>query len=261
MNKSVWIGAVVATIAVIGGLLYMRYGQQREDTVQESGHTAIESSQTLPESQPVVPPADTIGTPDSVDAAASSDDKLVRSDLETLFGVAIHDWLFPDRIIKRIVATIDSLDGDPVPMRVRPVRYVDGMMMVDTAPDGSMTLSPDNAKRYAPYVDVFSRVDAKSVADFYFRYQALFQKAHEELGYRGQSFNDELLKTIDHILAAPDVAPPIKLVRPHVLYEFDDAHLERLSSGQKVMVRMGSKNSAAVKAKLREIRAALVAAR
>lgn len=261
MNKSVWIGAIIATIVVLGGVLYMRYGQPQHEAVQESGSAAIESSQSLPESQPVAPAADAISTPDSTNVAVSDDDKIVQSDLETLFGAALHDWLFPERIIKRIVATVDSLDGDPVPLRVRPLRYVEGLLLVDTAPDGSLTLSPDNAKRYAPYVEAFSHADAKAVADFYFRYQSAFQKAHEDLGYQGQSFNAQLLKTIDHILATPEVAPPIKLVRPHVLYEFDDSHLERLSSGQKIMVRMGKQNAAAVKAKLREIRAALVAAR
>lgn len=260
MNKSLWVGAVLVTIAVLGGVLYLRY-KQHEEVVQESAPATIETPQTLSESRPVVPPTDAIATPDTANAAVSGDDKLVEGDLETLFGAGLHDWLFPDRIIKRIVATIDSLDRDPVPMRLRPIRYVDGLMMVDATPDGGVILSPGNAKRYEPIVNLFSHVDAKAVADFYFRYQAQFQKAHEELGYRGQSFNDALLKAIDHIIATPDVAPPVKLVRPHVLYEFEDAHLERLSSGQKIMVRMGNKNASVVKAKLQEIRAALVAAR
>ena len=260
MSKSIWIGAVLVTVLVLGGIAYLQYG--RQPVVEQSGHAAIESSQTLPGAQPVAPPAqDTIATPDATAVAGTEDDKAVQGELESVFGSALHNWLWPDRIIQRIVATIDSLDGEPAPLRLRPLRYVEGLPIVDTADDGSLVLSPENSKRYAPYVDLFTRVDAQRVANFYLRYQAQFQKAHEALGYSGQSFNDRLLKTIDHLLAAPEVPPPIKLSRPHVLYEFDDAHLERLSSGQKIMVRMGSKNAAAVKAKLRDIRAALVAPR
>lgn len=260
MNKSIWIGAVAVTVLVLAGLAYMRYSHQ--EAVVESGHTAVESSQTLPSAQPVVPASDAIATVDAAASSAVSDsDKQVQTDLLSLFGSTVQGWLLPERLISSIVATIDSIDGDPVPLRLRPMRYVEGQLLVDTAQDGSLSLSPDNAKRYAPYVEVFSRVDGKRVADFYFRYQASFQKAHEDLGFSGQSFNDRLLKVIDLLLAAPDPVPPIKLVRPHVLYEFDDSRLEQMSSGQKIMVRMGSKNSAAVKTKLREIRAALVAAR
>jgi hypothetical protein len=221
----------------------------------------VESSQTLPSGQPVAPPQESIPTADPATSVLTDNDKAVQTDLESLFGSALRNWLWPDRIISRIVAIIDSLDSEPVPLRLRPLRYVEGLPLVDVAQDGSLTLSPDNSKRYAPYVEMFSRVDAKGVADFYLRYQARFQRAHEALGYSGQSFNDRLLKTIDLMLATPDVAPPIKLARPHVLYEFDDSHLEQLPSGQKIMIRMGNQNTAAVKTKLREIRAALVAAR
>lgn len=193
--------------------------------------------------------------------ALAESDKAMQSALESLFGNTFRAWLLPDHIITRIVATIDSLDGEPVPLRLRPLRNVEGLPVVNVAAGGSITLSPENSKRYEPYVEALSHVDAKSVADFYLRYQPLFQKAHEQLGYGGQSFNDRLLKTIDHLLATPEVAMPIKLIQPHVLYEFDDSHLEQLSSGQKIMIRMGNNNAAAVKAKLREIRAALVAAR
>jgi Protein of unknown function (DUF3014) len=42
------------------------------------------------------------------------------------------------------------------------------------------------------------------------------------------------------------------------MYQFADAKLESLSAGQKIMLRMGSANQARVKAKLNEVRAALI---
>ena len=52
---------------------------------------------------------------------------------------------------------------------------------------------------------------------------------------------------------------PIRLVVPHVLYEFADPALQERSSGQRALLRMGPENAAKLKAKMREVRAALVA--
>ena len=74
--------------------------------------------------------------------------------------------------------------------------------------------------------------------------------------FRGPIFED---KVIDHLLGAPEVREPVQLIQPGVFYEFADPELERLSAGQKIMVRMGYENMMKVKTKLREIRQALVA--
>ena len=60
--------------------------------------------------------------------------------------------------------------------------------------------------------------------------------------------------------AAPEIDAPIRLMRPKVLYEFADPDLETRSAGQKILIRMGARNAARVKAKLREIRRELIAA-
>ena len=266
-GRGFWIAVLMLALLVLGGIAYLQYG--RQPVVQQNAQaTVAPASEALPESAASTnaPPADTVALPNAEDTAAalpaiSDSDRSLQAALESLFGASLHDWLWPDHIIRRIVATIDSLDGEAVPPRLRPLRNVDGAFVVDAAPDGGITISPENARRYAPYVDMLNKVDARRVADFYFHYQPLFQKAHEELGYAGQSFNDRLLQVIDHLLATPAVTPPVKLIRPNVLYQYDDAHIERLSYGQKILVRMGGDNAAIVKAKLREIRKALTAPR
>jgi len=47
---------------------------------------------------------------------------------------------------------------------------------------------------------------------------------------------------------------PIQLTRPHVLYEYADADLEALSSGQKLLLRMGDDQAARLKKILTEFR-------
>jgi len=48
------------------------------------------------------------------------------------------------------------------------------------------------------------------------------------------------------------------LTQPNVIYQFADPKLERLSAGQKIMLRIGSENASKIKAKLRQIRKRLV---
>jgi len=74
------------------------------------------------------------------------------------------------------------------------------------------------------------------------------------LGYPDGYFNDRAVAVIDQLLATPQPAEPVRLVRPHVLYEFADPKLEALSSGQKLLIRMGPDNAARVKTVLAELR-------
>jgi hypothetical protein len=87
----------------------------------------------------------------------------------------------------------------------------------------------------------------------------LFQDAYVALGYPDGYFNDRLVEVIDHLLETPEVNDPIELVRPHVLYEYSDPNLEALSSGQKLLLRMGSDNAARIKGTLRELRVLVTA--
>ena len=56
---------------------------------------------------------------------------------------------------------------------------------------------------------------------------------------------------------ASAVSTTTKLVQPSVQYKYADERLEKLSAGQKVLIRMGRDNAQVVKAKLRELEAAL----
>jgi hypothetical protein len=97
--------------------------------------------------------------------------------------------------------------------------------------------------------------DIDAIVDTYRRFYPLFQRSYERLGYPDGYFNDRVVQVIDHLLATPPQPDgPIKLVRPHVLYEFADSRLEALSSGQKLLLRMGPEHAATVKRFLQDLR-------
>jgi hypothetical protein len=130
---------------------------------------------------------------------------------------------------------------------------------VTSGPEDALVLDPTNYERYRPLVQLFKSADTQQLVTIYTRYYPLFQEAYENLGHPPKYFNDRVIQVIDHLLATPDLKGPIALAQPNMQFEYADPKIEALSAGQKAMIRMGSENSAAVKAKLRDLRRELVA--
>jgi hypothetical protein len=196
-------------------------------------------------------------------------DAAVEPELDSLVGSKrVTALLQSEGFVRRVVATVDNLTREHAASRLWPVQPTAGKFTVAGAP-GSERIAEDNAGRYTPVVLMLEQVDVKRAADVYRRLYPLFQQAYEELGYPGKYFNDRLVAVIDHLLAAPEPAGPVRLhltevrgevpsVRPWVRYEYDDPALESLSSGQKMMVRVGLVNERRLKARLRAVRSAVV---
>jgi hypothetical protein len=124
--------------------------------------------------------------------------------------------------------------------------------------ESSLVLAPENFERYEPFVALVSNLDAKTLVSFYRGLEPLFQQAYEELGHPDASFSARLNEVIEHLLQTPTPRGEIALVQPSVLYKYADERLEKLSAGQKLMIRMGVNNATVIKGKLREIQAELL---
>ena len=187
-------------------------------------------------------------------ASLDASDPAMRDALASLFkGNRLPEFVQPMNLIRNIVATIDNLPRSKAAPRLWPVQPTSGAVSTVNAGD-NLIIAPDNSARYAPVVALVHAVDAKQLVAIYVRFYPLFQQAYRELGYPDGYFNDRLVGVIDHLIATPDVKPPIALVQPKVLYQYADPDLEALSAGQKAMIRVGPDNAAVLKAKLREIR-------
>jgi len=175
-----------------------------------------------------------------------------------VFGTDIEPLLATEALIDKFVATVDNLPRDHVAEKIRPVGRLTTAFRTEVAgDDGQVYLGQDNDDRYDHLVGQLVLADSNALADTYRRFYPLLQQSYERLGYPGAYFNDRVVEVIDHLLMTPQVDEPIRLVRPHVLYEFADPELEALSSGQKLLLRMGSDHTTVVKRTLRELRAEL----
>ena len=172
-----------------------------------------------------------------------------------LFGTDVESILVKEALIDKLVGTVDGLPRGRVPERIRPVGRLSGTFAADPADDSKrFYLSSDNYQRYDALVQRLRRAEVEKVLEVYRRFYPLLQESYRRLGYPNGYFNDRVVEVIDLLLATPEPAEPLVLVRPHVLYVFQDPELEALSSGQKLLLRMGNDHAASVKRVLRELR-------
>lgn len=247
LKEWVWWAVPVVVAVGVGAALYYGRKQQAPEPEQQVQTQAPPPSAAPPIKNPLTP-----AEPEKPLPQLNDSDPELRESLASLFGRALDPYLVPQSIVRNVVVTIDNLPRKKLNMQRSPLKPTAGEFTARGA--DQFTLSQENYARYAPIVKLMQGADAKQIADAYRRYYPLFQQAYVDLGYPEGYFNDRLVEVIDHLLETPDVAGPIALTQPGVFYEFADPSLESRSAGQKILLRMGSDNAAAVKAKLRELR-------
>ncbi len=245
----------IATVILLGAA-YATY------TFWQNSHPApeiVQSKNTLP-SPPPPPPAPVQSQVIEIPPALPPLPQLAKSDsfvLDALSSVLGNESLMKlfhtDLIIRNIVVTVDNLPQQRVPLKSMPFNPPPGRFLTAGSED-HLTFSPKNASRYSGYVNLAVAVDPKQLVGLYVRLYPLFQQSYAELGYPNNSFNDRLNEALDDLLDTPDIKEPIKLVQPKFFYQYADAETEALSIGEKIMLRLGSKNMKIVKSKLGEIK-------
>lgn len=194
-------------------------------------------------------------------------DALVAKSLGDLLGrQKVASFLQVDGFVRRVVATVDNLARPQAASRLWPVQPAPDRFLVEGPADAqTQAIAPANAARYSAFVAFAESVPKDGAVKLYAQLYPLFQSAYEELGYPGKYFNDRLVAVLDHLIAAPEPRGPLLVqltrvqgdvpsTRPWVRYEFADPKLQALSSGQKMLLRMGPDNARRLKAVLTDVR-------
>jgi len=255
--------AILVVVAVAGAAWYFRaeFLPAAPPTAALPEPASVETADAEGPRHPITPPeaaepvrGELITLPPLDDS-----DAYFLLELAHVFGADIESLFVKDALIDKFVATVDNLPRDHVAEKVRPVgRLVEPFRVVTDNSDGKSYLSPDNYGRYDLLISRIAAADVESVVGIYRRFYPLFQESYTRLGYPNGYFNDRVVEVIDHLLATPQPDEPVRLVRPHVLYEFADPELEALSSGQKLMLRVGSRHAATIERVLQDLRSQLV---
>jgi hypothetical protein len=257
LNKPVIAVAALMVVLAAAGIYYLRSRAPLPSV-------ATVPANPVPADEPAIAHPLPVAAGDAASAAAlpnlAESDAPLRDALGQISSTdAAKNYLLPENVIRHLVVTIDNLPRQKVAVDKRPTTAVAGSFLAD-GDELHATLDRRNFERYKPMVAVIEKLDMQKLAAIYFHFYPLFQQSYQNLGYPTGYFNDRLVQVIDVLLAAPQVAGPIELVRPNVMYTFADPALEARPAGQKLLLRMGPDNSAVIKAKLSELRAIITAA-
>jgi hypothetical protein len=247
MNPSLR-GVLIAAALCLGAALVYWFGLRE--------HGAPAPAEVAPvTAPPAEPPKAPAASDQPLPDLAGSDGQIAQL-IDALLGAGAQQYFLRPGIVRRIVATVDALPRGRVPLKVMPVRPVQGSFQ--TAGSGpTLAIGPENAQRYARYVGWLTTVDTPQLVAAYRRNYPLFRQAYRELGYPNAEFNDRLVDALDDLLEAPAPPDPVLLTVPRAMFEYADPALEDASAGQKILMRMGRDNQERALSKLRELRRAL----
>jgi hypothetical protein len=245
-----------AILLAVGGIgLYLMRDTPEPEAVVDTPQPAVETPAPPPPSvvERAPQPARTVPLP-----PLDESDPEVLGGLTEIFGQdAVMRHLVPERLVRNIVVTIDNVPRQQMALNQRPLQPTPGDF-ITSGEENAIVIGPENYDRYEPFVALVSSLDAKTLVSFYRGLEPLFQQAYEDLGHPGASFNTRLNEVIEHLLQTPTPRGQLALVQPSVLYKYADERLEKLSAGQKLLIRMGVDNATVIKGKLREIQAELL---
>lgn len=270
------VAATVLTVAGLGGLYWWQTRGKSPPLVTAAPPVA-EAPQAAPPpaaaSEPAIRhPVDDLlaGAAASAPAAPGQPLQWRAGLIELLGSSAVTRFVLTEDFSRRFVVTVDNMMRPHAAPRLWPVHPTPGRFSV--VGDGELRgIAPENAARYAPLINLVAQTDARRSAALYVRMYPQLQQAYEELGYPGRYFNDRVIEVIDHLLATPEPAsgaplmqlPEIKggvSTQPWLRYEFADPALQSLSSGQRIMLRVGAAHRQVLKTRLAELRKLLARA-
>jgi hypothetical protein len=256
MRRVAWWAILIFGVGIFALIFYHAWQRMRASPTPQPAPPSA-ASPAAPPAKPEIRFPIGAEPPEKPLPALDDSDATVAEALGDMWDAkTLAELLHLGQFIRRAVATIDSLPRAKLALRLMPVKPAAGPFLV-SGTDDRLTTNPGNAARYAPYVRLAESMDAKRVVAVYARFYPLFQQAYQELGFPDGYFNDRLVEVIDHLLAAPEIGTPPRLVRPKVFYLYEDPELEARSAGQKILMRIGTDNATRIKAKLRELRGEL----
>lgn len=276
-----WLTGIIVVLLALAAWFY--FGATEEPVIDEVAPPPIAPAERAPAIEPAAAPTpepqqEALPAAPSEPATPPLPD-LADSDpeaLQTLSGMvgeaSVAEYLAHENVISRVVATVDALGARQIPPVIQAMQGPGGdfAVVADEEPETVIrnklgdpipqyVLDPSNYDRYTPYVAMLEAADPAQVAETYRTYRPLLEEAYRQLGYPQGDFGQRLLAVIDQLLATPEVAGQVRLIKPEAYFLFADERLESLTAGQKILLRMGPANAARVKQQLLTIRRALAA--
>ena len=252
-NYTLWATVIVAGILVGGGVWYVTSKGPPSSPAAVNVPAAPQATVTVPErpENPLVRAAD-IDLPPLVQT-----DPIVRELVARLSShPTIAAWLATKGLIANFTVTTLTIAEGRTPVQfLRPIAPRGRFRTKSSGEE--VFVDPRSYDRYNPHADAIAALDAVGTASLYLTLKPRISDAYRELGYPEGDFDRVLERAIGVLLQTPALDEKVALDPNGVTYAYSDPKLESLSPAQKQFLRLGPRNSQAIRAKLEEIAALL----
>jgi len=109
-----------------------------------------------------------------------------------------------------------------------------------------------STKRFGLYVELLRSFDSASLVQWYMDIKPLIDEAYAELGYE-DDFTNVLQDAIVRVLDMELPKSSMTIIRPSVMYQYQDPVLENLPDTEKLLLRLGKDNLLVIKSVLLEL--------
>ncbi len=166
-------------------------------------------------------------------------------------------WLATDDLIRQMADSIDRISRGQSPARNLSVLKPQDVVAV-RGQRGQLAIDPKSYRRYDSLTAAVMSLNPKGVAEAYRTIQPRLDEAYRALGRSENTVDEAVAVALDLLIATPEVRDPIRVVPGKgATYAYADPKIESLAPIQKLLIRTGPANAAAINERLREIRAAL----
>ena len=163
--------------------------------------------------------------------------KLISSERPLDISAALIDGLGRGLILRKIIAP------NP-PNQAFSVAKEGSILYMDSA----------NYARFDSFADTVSSLNSDNLVETFHTLRPLYEGAFSRLGLDPDDFDNAVMRTLDLILATPEITEPIALKPKSVVYIYADPALESLPSLQKQLLRMGPDNIRRIKQQAQTLR-------
>lgn len=166
-------------------------------------------------------------------------------------------WLATDDLVRQLAAAIDQASqGDNPAGGFKELAPRSGLTV--TRRNNRRSIDPASYRRYNGLVATVTSIDASAVARIYKTIRPRLNQAYQNMGHPGGNVDTAVHQAIDILLETPVVKGPVMLVEgAGARWAYEDDNLERLTSTQKQLIRMGPAHTDALLVWLRALKAGL----
>jgi hypothetical protein len=155
-------------------------------------------------------------------------------------------------------ALVDGMGRGIILRKMLPLERPKQAFSVDQEGD-TLYMSNASYSRYDGYTDAINALNISVLVETFDTLRPLYLQAYEQLGLDPEDFDNAIIRTLDMVLATPEITDPIVLNTKSVVYVYADPTLEGLPALQKQLLRAGPDNLRRIKQQARVLREGLLA--